>query len=146
MESVAQIQAGQETASPWRYRLDEMAWRDLVENLKHDSLPFVGLWCDGTDVHALFMPHGMQPLAATLALDNARYPALSPARPVSSLYERKIFDLYGAEAMWGTDVRPLIDHDVWSSTMPLAAVPGAAGGNKGMVAFQPSDPLRHALT
>lgn len=144
MDAVAHIQAGQPTSTPWRYRLDEMAWRDLVEGLKHDSLPFVGLWCDGTDIHALFMPHDMQPLAATLALESGRYPALSPARPVSSFYERMIFDLYGAEAMWGTDVRPLVDHDVWQNSMPLALVPGAAGDNKGMVAVQPSDAMQAA--
>lgn len=148
MEAVAQIEAGQQTDTAWRYRLDEMAWRDLVETLKHDSLPFVGLWCDGTDVHALFMPHGVQPLAATLALDEGRYPALSPARSVSSLYERMIFDLYGAEAMWGTDVRPLVDHDVWANSTPLAQVPGPAGDNKGMLTFQPSEAMlaTHGLT
>ncbi|MCI1436981.1 MAG: NADH-quinone oxidoreductase subunit D [Acetobacter indonesiensis] len=139
MDAEAHIRAGAETETPWRYRLDELAWRDLVDGLKQSHLPFVGVWCDGVDVHALFLPHGVQPLAATLALEDGRYPALSPARAVSSLYERMIFDLYGAEAMWATDVRPLVDHEVWSNTTPLAASPGPAGGHKGMIAFQPSD-------
>ncbi|GAN60186.1 formate hydrogenlyase/hydrogenase/NADH dehydrogenase subunit [Acetobacter cibinongensis] len=144
MDVVAHIHAGQPTETPWRFQLDEMAWRDLVEGLKHDSLPFVGLWCDGVAVHALFMPHGTQPLAASLMLEGGRYPALSPARAVSSLYERMIFDLYGAEAMWATDVRPLVDHDVWAETMPLAAAPGGAGSNKTMLTFQPSEAMQAA--
>lgn len=139
MDPVAHIRAGAETGTPWRFRLEELAWRDLVDGLKQEALPFVGLWCDGTDVHVLFLPHGNQPLAATLALEDGRYPALSPARAVSSLYERMVFDLYGAEAMWARDVRPLVDHDVWTSTTPLAATLGPAGGHKGMIAYQPSE-------
>ncbi|MPQ73719.1 hydrogenase large subunit [Acetobacter senegalensis] len=139
MDPVAHIRAGAETGTPWRFRLEELAWRDLVDGLKQAKLPFAGLWCDGTDVHVLFLPHGNQPLAATLALEDGRYPALSPARAVSSLYERMVFDLYGAEAMWARDVRPLVDHEVWSSTTPLAVTPGPAGGHKGMIAFEPSE-------
>ncbi|OUI86022.1 NADH-ubiquinone oxidoreductase [Acetobacter tropicalis] len=139
MDPMAHIRAGAETGTPWRFRLEELAWRDLVDGLKQEALPFVGLWCDGADVHVLFLPHGNQPLAATLALEDGRYPALSPARAVSSLYERMVFDLYGAEAMWARDVRPLVDHDVWTSTTPLASMPGPAGGHKGMIAYQPSE-------
>lgn len=136
MNAASHIWAGEETETPWRFRLQEMAWRDLVDALKHDDLPFVGLWCDGTDVHALFLPDG-QPLAATLALEDGRYPALSPARDISCLYERRIYDLYGAEGMWATDVRPLLDHDVWSSSTPLAEHPGAGGGKKGLSISSP---------
>lgn len=141
MDAVDLIRAGQETETPWRFRLDELGWRDMVTALGQDTLPFVGLWCDETDVHALFMPSARQPLAATLALEDGRYPALSPARPISSLYERMAYDLQGAEAMWAVDVRPLVDHAVWSATQPLAASPGPAGGHKGMISFQPSETL-----
>lgn len=143
MDVVAHIQAGEQTDTPWRFRLDELAWRDMVDLLRHDDLPFVGLWCDGVDVHALFLPDGY-PLAATLALEGGRYPALSPARVASSLYERTIYDLYGAEAMWAVDVRPLLDHDVWSATAPLSAAPGRGGQHKGLVSFQPSDAMSAA--
>ncbi|MFT8469076.1 MAG: NADH-quinone oxidoreductase subunit D, partial [Acetobacter syzygii] len=107
MDVVSLICAGEHTQTHWRFRLDELAWRDMVDLLRQDDLPFVGLWCDGEDVHALFLPDG-QPLAATLRLENGRYPALSPARVVSSLYERVIYDLYGAEARWALDVRPVL--------------------------------------
>lgn len=140
MNVVSLICAGEQTRTQWRFRLDELAWRDMVDLLRHDDLPFVGLWCDGTDVHALFLPDG-QPLAATLALEGGRYPALSPARAVSSLYERLIFDLFGAEAMWAVDVRSLLDHEVWSASAPLSAAPGRGGQHKGLVAFQPSDAM-----
>ncbi|MFT8418771.1 MAG: NADH-quinone oxidoreductase subunit D [Acetobacter sp.] len=143
MDVVSLIHAGGQTPTPWRFRLDELAWRDMVDLLKHDDLPFVGLWCDGADVHALFLPDGY-PLAATLALEGGRYPALSPARVVSSLYERTIYDLYGAEAMWAVDVRPLLDHDVWSTSAPLSVAPGRGGQRKGLVAFQPSDGMAAA--
>lgn len=141
MDAASLIRSGQETDTVWRFRLDELGWRDMVTALGQDTLPFAGLWCDGVDVHALFMPSPTQPLAVTLALEDGRYPALSPARPVSSLYERMAYDLYGAEAMWAVDVRPLIDHEVWSATAPLAAAPGPAGGHKGQISFQPSDAL-----
>lgn len=143
MDVVSLICAGEQTSTQWRFRLDELAWRDMVDMLRQDDLPFVGLWCDGADVHALFLPDG-QPLAATLALEGGRYPALSPARAVSSLYERTIYDLYGAEAMWAVDVRSLLDHDVWSASAPLSAAPGAAGQHKGLITFQPSDAMQAA--
>lgn len=142
MQAASLIRAAEQTQTPWRYRLDELAWRDLVQALAHDRLPFAGLWCDGQDVHALFLPDG-QPLAATVALEDGRYPALSPVRPVSSLYERAAYDLYGAEAMWAVDVRPLLDHDVWQASTPLAQAPGLAGGHKGLVRFQPSEQFLH---
>ncbi|MFT8731795.1 MAG: NADH-quinone oxidoreductase subunit D [Acetobacter fabarum] len=143
MDVAALIYAGEQTSTPWRFRLDELAWRDMVDMLKGDDLPFVGLWCDGADVHALFLPDG-HPLAATLALEGGRYPALSPARVAASLYERAIYDLFGAEAMWAVDVRPLLDHDVWSAAPPLCAAPGRGGQRKGLVAFQPSDAMAAA--
>lgn len=143
MDVAALIYAGEPTSTPWRFRLGELAWRDMVDLLRHDDLPFVGLWCDGVDVHALFLLDG-RPLAATLALEGGRYPALSPARIVSSLYERTIYDLFGAEAMWAVDVRPLLDHDVWSSAAPLCAAPARGGQRKGLVAFQPSDAMAAA--
>ncbi|MFT8676706.1 MAG: NADH-quinone oxidoreductase subunit D [Acetobacter sp.] len=143
MGVVSLIRAGMQTATPWRFELDELGWRDMVAALAHDPLPFAGLWCDGVHVHALFLPNG-QPLAVTVALEDGRYPALSPARPVSALYERAIYDLYGAEAMWAVDVRPLLDHDVWLASAPLSAVPGMAGGHKGLVRFTSSDVLRAA--
>lgn len=70
MDVVSLICAGEQTSTQWRFRLDELAWRDMVDMLRQDDLPFVGLWCDGADVHALFLPDG-QPLAATLGLEGA---------------------------------------------------------------------------
>ncbi len=138
MDALSLIRGGEPTATPWRFRLDELAWRDLVEALRADPLPFCGLWCDGTDVHALFLVRD-EPLAVTLALEDGRYPALSPARDVSTLYERTIYDLYGAEAMWARDVRPLFDHEVWPCSSPLAARPGVSEARSGLAVFQPSE-------
>jgi Ni,Fe-hydrogenase III large subunit len=138
MDALSLIRGGAPTTTPWRFRLDELAWRDLVEALRADPLPFCGLWCDGADVHALFLVRD-EPLAATLALEEGRYPALSPAREVSALYERAIYDLYGAEAMWARDVRPLLDHEVWPCSSPLAERPGVSEAHPGLAVFQPSE-------
>lgn len=138
MDALSLIRGGEPTVTPWRFRLDELAWRDLVEVLRTDPLPFCGLWCDGTDVHALFVVRD-EPLAVTLALEDGRYPALSPAREVSALYERAVYDLYGAEAMWARDVRPLLDHEVWPCSSPLAEPPGVSEARTGLAVFQPSE-------
>ncbi|MBO1327086.1 NADH-quinone oxidoreductase subunit D [Acetobacter suratthaniensis] len=138
MGAVDLIRAGEPTPSAWRFRLHELAWRDLVEALRTDPLPFCGLWCDGADMHALFILRDA-PLAVTLVLEDGRYPALSPAREVSTLYERAAYDLYGAEAMWARDVRPLLDHEVWPCSTPLAGQPGVSEARTGLVAFQPSE-------
>ncbi|MCX2563819.1 NADH-quinone oxidoreductase subunit D-related protein [Acetobacter thailandicus] len=145
MDPVSYIQSGTVTETSWRYVLGEMLWRDLIESLKEHPLSFTGLWCDGTYVHALFMQPDMQPLAASLLLENNRYPALSSARPVSAYYERMIFDLYGAEAMWCQDERPLVDHGLWSVRGPLSGTTDTSEKlPERHLVFQPSDEIMQA--
>ncbi|GBQ90248.1 NADH-ubiquinone oxidoreductase 49kDa subunit [Gluconacetobacter johannae DSM 13595] len=122
--AAALIRRGEAEAGTWRFRLDEDGWRGLVDALRDDPLPFVGLWSDGRDVHALFLDGGAHPLVASVAPETGRYLGLSSVRPAASLPERCLHDLWGIAAMDARDVRPWLDHGVWTSTWPLGARPG----------------------
>lgn len=125
------LREGKATGCPWRFELDELHWRDLVARLAEDRSVFVGLWTDGVALHALFNDGvlaevGVRPLMASLVLEGPRYPGLSRVRERAAPFERMVRDLWGIEAMDATDSRPLVDHDVWPVTAPLAARPGPA--------------------
>ncbi|WP_323990479.1 Ni Fe-hydrogenase III large subunit-like protein [Nguyenibacter sp. L1] len=122
--AVALIRAGEPEAGAWRFRLTEDEWRDLALALRHDPLPFVGLWADGQDVHALFLEAGEWPLVASIAPSQGRYLALSPVRPAAALPERCVQDLWGFAAMEARDTGPWLDHGLWTATWPLSARPG----------------------
>ncbi|WP_051291797.1 NADH-quinone oxidoreductase subunit D-related protein [Acetobacter nitrogenifigens] len=128
-DSAALIRSGRAVGASWRFELDEMEWRGLQESLSADPLSFIGLWCDGDTVQALFADPrqgGDRPLMAVLKLDGARYPGLSGPRPAAASFERRINDLWGVEAMDARDTRPLVDHAAWTASAPLSARPGAA--------------------
>ncbi|MBB2200283.1 hydrogenase large subunit [Gluconacetobacter tumulisoli] len=122
--AAALIRRGEAEAGAWRFRLDEAGWHGLVEALRDDPLPFVGLWSDGQGVHALFLERGESPLVASVVPETGRYLGLSSVRPAAALPERCLHDLWGIEAMDARDVRPWLDHGLWSSTWPLGARPG----------------------
>jgi Ni,Fe-hydrogenase III large subunit len=129
------VEAGTATGDreAWRFRLEEEGWNDLVTALGRDPLPFVGLWADGQDVHALFLEGGERVLVASVAPYGGRYLGLSAARPAASLPERCVHDLFGFEAMEARDARPWLDHGVWTATWPL-------GGRPGPVSWPPEPP------
>ena len=118
------IRRGEAEAGAWRFRLDEDGWRDLVEALRHDPLPFVTLWADGRDVHALFLDGGERPLVASVEPYGGRYLGLSPVRPAAAPFERCMQDLWGFSAMDARDSRPWLDQGLWSATWPLSDRPG----------------------
>ncbi|ACI52789.1 Ni Fe-hydrogenase III large subunit-like protein [Gluconacetobacter diazotrophicus PA1 5] len=122
--AAALIRRGEAEAGAWRFRLEEEGWRDLVATLARDPLPFVGLWADGQDVHALFLEGGERVLVASVAPYGGRYLGLSGVRPAASLPERCVHDLWGFEAMEARDTRPWLDHGVWTATWPLGPRPG----------------------
>ena len=145
MDAVSVIRRAEPTPTPWRFRLNDTQWRILVQALMQDPLPFVGMWCDGQDVHAVFLETG-SPLAATLALEGGRFLALSPARDVASLYERIICDLYGAEVLWAVDDRPLLDHNVWQASMPMGRCFQFGEEQKGLLRFHVSDDFSQSFS
>ncbi|GBQ29063.1 NADH-ubiquinone oxidoreductase 49kDa subunit [Acetobacter estunensis NRIC 0472] len=140
------IRSGEKTSTPWRFELDEDGWYELVERLRDDPITFMGLWCDGVRIHALFsenIPGGdsrLRPLMASLVPDGPRYRGLSSVRSAASPFERMIHDLWGVEAMEAVDVRPLVDHGAWSANAPLSAraVPSSEGAAS--FVFEAPDP------
>ncbi|MCE2574973.1 NADH-quinone oxidoreductase [Komagataeibacter sp. FNDCR2] len=101
------------------------SWRDMVEGLRHASLPLSGLWTDGAQVHALFMEGG-RPLIASVTVPEGRYQALSPVRAGADAYERIIRDLWGIEAMGAQGGAPWLDQGHWPVTWPLRERPPPA--------------------
>lgn len=138
MNAVSLIRNAEPTQTPWRFRFDETRWCTLIHVLEKDPLLLMGLWCDGQDIHAVFLDEG-QPIVATLALENGRYPALSPVREVASFDERIICDLYGVEVMGALDDRPLLDHNMWQVSMPMGRRLQFNENHKGLPHFYPSD-------
>ncbi|WP_227000854.1 NADH-quinone oxidoreductase subunit D-related protein [Komagataeibacter diospyri] len=108
-----------------RFVLDEGEWRDMVAALSHSTLPLLGLWSDGMQVHALFMEQ-TRPLLASVAVTDGRYLALSPVRAGASASERIIQDLWGIEAMGATGCAPWLDQGQWPVTWPLRDRPPPA--------------------
>jgi len=124
------MQAGQiirlgERVGPSRFLLDEEGWRALVECAS--VLPLLGMWCDGVEVHALFL-EAERPLIASTVPMGGRYLSLSPSYEAAVVHERMIQDLWGAEAMSARDVSPLLDIGFWREISPLGVRPLASDG------------------
>ncbi|NHO33082.1 NADH-quinone oxidoreductase subunit D-related protein [Acetobacter fallax] len=143
--SVSQIiRAGEKTACRWRFQLDEFTWHSFVEHLADDPAVFVGLWCDGSQIHVLVndgssAESGVRPIMASCTLDGPRYPGVSHVRVAAVPFERMIRDLYGVEAMDAVNARPLIDHGMWTSTAPLARRSGPRSFGTDLPEFDPPD-------
>ncbi|WP_227672555.1 NADH-quinone oxidoreductase [Komagataeibacter sp. FXV3] len=118
MQVAALIRRGTPAGCNGRFVLDEGGWRDMAAALSRSTLPLLGLWSDGMQVHALFM-EGTHPLLASVAVTDGRYLALSPARAGVSASERIVHDLWGIEAMGATDSAPWLDQGRWPVTWPL---------------------------
>ncbi|MBS0559493.1 MAG: nickel-dependent hydrogenase large subunit [Proteobacteria bacterium] len=108
--------------APWsRYVLNPASWQALAAA----AAPPMALWADTTQVHALYADEARNLiLIASCAVQNGRYPALSPLRPGARWFERMIADLWGHAAEGGVDARPWLDHGRWPNTLPMAARPG----------------------
>lgn len=111
--------------SPLRWRLDEGSWAALPAALRQEpELEFLGLWGQPERVHAAFRhAGGGPPLLATADATGGRYPALSPARPAASRFERMVADLWGLRAEGALDSRPWLDHGFWPRHAPLGRNP-----------------------
>lgn len=109
--------------APWpRHVLTPAAWADLVAALRAEpSLHLLAMWADTQQVHTLFHDSvGGRFIPASVQVDGAHYPALSPARPAAAWFERMIADLWGHRAEGGTDGRPWLDHGKWDQHAPLS--------------------------
>lgn len=144
MSAVAAIiRAGeQEPSRPWpRALLQRSEWAGMVDALATDpALVLIGLWAEPGRVHALFLheaERAVLPIATLVA--NGNYPALSPGRPLAAWFERAIRDLWGYEAIGGTDARPWLDHGRWPNLRPMGLSPVPAGGRPEPPDFLPAE-------
>ena len=116
-------QAPTAPCAPWpRHVLTPAAWAELVAALHAEpSLHLLAMWADTQQVHTLFHDSiGGAFIPASVQVDGALYPALSPARPAAAWFERMIADLWGHRAESGTDSRPWLDHGKWDQHTPLS--------------------------
>lgn len=122
-----------EGCRPWpRYLLTRFDWSAFSDALADDrSLALIGMWAEPGRIHALFIheaERAVLPVATLVA--GANYPALSPGRPLAAWFERSIRDLWGYEAVAGTDARPWLDHGRWPNTQPMGMPPKPAGSGR----------------
>jgi Ni,Fe-hydrogenase III large subunit len=125
---------------PWpRHLLSADEWRALAAALAEtSSMELLALWADPTHVHALFHDTAAARfLPASVAVVEGGYTALSPQRPVAAWFERMIHDLWGHNAIGGTDARPWLDHGRWGQAAPLAVRPAALAVTPAAAAFLP---------
>lgn len=108
-----------------RYLLPAAVFAGLRDALAQEpTLALLSLFAEPGFVHAAFLDEkdgGL--LVASCAVEDGRYPALSPARPGAVRFERAVRDLWGLSAEGGVDLRPWLDHGRWPVTAPLAAKP-----------------------
>ena len=126
-DAAAIVQAGEPVdCRPWpRFVLARDAWQHLVRTA---APPLLALWADTAQVHALFVDAAVgQVLLASCAVEQGRYPALSPMRPAAAWFERMVADLWGHTAEDGIDARPWLDHGRWPHTQPMGVRPGPPG-------------------
>jgi Ni,Fe-hydrogenase III large subunit len=108
-----------------RHLLTASAWRALPEALVLEpSLALLALWAEPGIVHAAFFDEAAPALLlASVPAPEGLYAALSPARPGAVRFERMVRELWGLEAVGGSDLRPWLDHGRWAVTVPMAARP-----------------------
>lgn len=90
------------------------------------SPPLLALWADTHDVYALLRSGDVSLLVST-EVEDGGYPALSPVRPWAAWFERMVHDLWGHDAIGGSDQRPWLDHGRWPNSAPMALRPGTDG-------------------
>jgi Ni,Fe-hydrogenase III large subunit len=102
-----------------------LGWEALAADPQQD---FIGLWADAATAYALFADAATgRPRLRQAAIDQGRYPALSPHRPAARLFEAAVHDLWGHTAEGAEDSPALLQHGQWGQRHPLAARPTPMG-------------------
>lgn len=142
-DAAALILTGGRTTCTARFVLTPDRWRDMAHALSRTTMPLLGLWADGEQVHALFMD-GDAPLIASVAVTGGRYHALSPMRAGAAAHERIIHDLWGIVAMGSHEDAPWLDQGRWPVTWPLRDRPPPAPAAPDGVEFSDGIALQQA--
>ena len=108
---------------PWpRFVIDERAWKELIHQLSVSDWSLLGIWGDGSEVHAAFRDDEADPEAvaiATLHCPERKFPSLSEVRLGAIRLERTLRDLWGITPVGLKDDRPWLDHGR-APTAPLS--------------------------
>ena len=142
-DAAALIRTGGRTTCAARFVLTPDRWLDMAHALSRTTMPLLGLWADGVQVHALFMD-GEASLIASVAVTDGRYQALSPMRAGAAAHERIIHDLWGIAAMGSHDDVPWLDQGRWPVTWPLRDRPPPASATPDGVEFTDDIALQQA--
>jgi len=105
-----------------RYVIDERGWKELIHQLSVSDWSLLGIWGDGSEVHAAFRDDEEEPEAVavvTLPCPDRKFPTLSEVRPGAIRLERSLRDLWGITPVGLTDDRPWLDHGR-APTAPLS--------------------------
>ncbi|HEY4043425.1 MAG TPA: hypothetical protein VGM32_16475 [Rhodopila sp.] len=116
-----------EICRPWlRHILSAADWTALTHAAGAEGWTLLALWADMAQAHALYFdPDALTVVPVSTLIEAGCYPALSPALPVASRYERMIHDLWGHQAAGAIDLRPWLDHGNWPLSPPMAVRPEA---------------------
>ena len=118
-----------EVCRPWlRHIMSHAGWIALARAALAESWILLGHWADTLQAHALFLnPASLVIVPVSTAIEDGKYPALSPILPIAAWYERMIRDLWGHEAEGSVDSRPWLNHGNWPATPPMAGRPALPG-------------------
>ena len=110
--------AGQTVAEhrPWpRSVVSRDTWRQVTSLLVTGDWGLLGLWADGTHVHAALADQGQQEFGVVSVECRDRcFPSVGQSHPPAIRLERVIRDLWGLDAEGLPDVRPWLNHGRWN--------------------------------
>jgi Ni,Fe-hydrogenase III large subunit/Ni,Fe-hydrogenase III component G len=109
------------TMPVWHGTVDEVQFRSLCEEVKHDGGRLVALWGsdeqtrgNGYELHtALVMASGMICLTLPISASHPAYPDISDLFPAANRMQRAVIDLLGLHPNGAEDQRKWLRHASW---------------------------------
>lgn len=128
-----------EVCRPWlRHIVSHANWLLFAHSAAAAGCPLLAHWADTQQAHALWLDYRtLTVIAISTPVEAGRYPALSPAVPIASWYERMIHDLWGHQPEAAADLRPWLDHGHWPQVHPMATRPETQGAPAAPLLFGP---------
>ncbi|WP_158671616.1 NADH-quinone oxidoreductase subunit C [Bradyrhizobium guangdongense] len=107
---------------PWpRAVVTEAGWQAAIDRLVEGGLTLLGFWGEPTAVHMAMIDGGSAEIAVvTYECTAGTFPSVAGHHPPALRLERTIHDLFGLVPTVADDLRPWLDHDVWSKSYPLS--------------------------